>query len=207
MNIYKGQFFQDKYVNNKFFKNKDNGVFLDIGANDGITFSNTYFFEKELDWKGMCIEPLDSAYEQLVLNRSSINIKGCAWTCDTTMKFRQVNGGGEMLSGLVDAYQMEHQKRIELESMNDGYVDIDVNCYDINALLDKHKMYDIDLLSIDTEGSEFNILQCIDFTKFKIKVIIAENNYNDFEVRRLLASKGYIFDSRLDIDDIFVLAT
>jgi FkbM family methyltransferase len=204
--MYKGQFLQDKYVNNKFFNNKENGVFLDIGANDGITFSNTYFFEKELNWKGMCIEPIESVYEQLVLNRSSINIKGCAWNCDTTMKFRQVNGGGEMLSGIVDAYNMQHQQRIELESKETGYVDIDVQCYDINSLLEKYKLFEIDFLSIDTEGSEYNILQCIDFTRFKIKVIIAENNYNDYEVRKLLASNGYVFDSRLDIDDIFVLS-
>ena len=51
--------------NKKIFKNKRDGFFLDIGANDGITLSNSYFFEKELGWKGICFEPLKNAFQKL----------------------------------------------------------------------------------------------------------------------------------------------
>lgn len=50
---YFSQFEQDKFLNEKFFKNKKNGVFIDIGAHNGINLSNTYFFEKKLNWRGI----------------------------------------------------------------------------------------------------------------------------------------------------------
>ena len=50
------QFEQDKFVYENFFINKNKGYFVDIGAHDGVTFSNSKFFE-ELEWDGVCIEP------------------------------------------------------------------------------------------------------------------------------------------------------
>lgn len=75
-NKYYSQCGQDEYLNRKIFKNRKNGLFLDIGANDCISFSNTYFFEKELNWKGICIESLPEVFKELEKNRVSINIRG-----------------------------------------------------------------------------------------------------------------------------------
>ena len=58
------QFNQDNYVFNKFFKNNQNGFFLDIGEHDGVTGNNTKFFE-DLGWSGVCIEPIPSVFEEL----------------------------------------------------------------------------------------------------------------------------------------------
>ena len=54
---YYSQFKQDQFLNEVLFNNKKNGFFIDIGAHDGVTISNTLFFEKQNDWKGICIEP------------------------------------------------------------------------------------------------------------------------------------------------------
>src|SRR5580700_5035187 len=74
---YHGQFRQDKFINDHFFKNRKNGTFIDIGAFDGVSLSNTCFFEKELDWSGICIEPIPEIYEQLKANRNCTCIHGC----------------------------------------------------------------------------------------------------------------------------------
>lgn len=66
------QYKQDEYLYKKFFKKKRNGVFFDIGAHNGIKISNTYFFEKNLGWTGVCVEPRDSAFEELEKNRECI---------------------------------------------------------------------------------------------------------------------------------------
>ena len=54
INTYKSQFGQDRWLNETIFRNKQNGLFVDVGAHDGVTFSNSYFFEKHLlsyqDW-------------------------------------------------------------------------------------------------------------------------------------------------------------
>jgi len=41
---YYSQYGQDKFINNVVFNNKQRGNFIDIGAHDGITFSNSFFF-------------------------------------------------------------------------------------------------------------------------------------------------------------------
>ena len=50
----------------KFYNNKKNGFFVEIGASDGINLSNTYLLEKEYDWKGVCVEPIPYNYEKLI---------------------------------------------------------------------------------------------------------------------------------------------
>ena len=74
MNFY-SQLKQDKYLYDNFFNSKkNNGFFLEIGADDGIRFSNSYFFEKHLNWDGICIEASPTRYKELVNNRNSINV-------------------------------------------------------------------------------------------------------------------------------------
>ena len=71
--MFYGQFKQDEYVYNTFFKNKkEQGFFLEIGASNGIHMSNCYFYEKELNWNGIAIEPRKDAYNELIKNRKCI---------------------------------------------------------------------------------------------------------------------------------------
>jgi hypothetical protein len=69
---FKSQIGQDHYYYEHFYKPGMKGTFLDIGASDGISMSNTHMFEKELGWDGICIEPSRLAFEKLVKNRSCI---------------------------------------------------------------------------------------------------------------------------------------
>lgn len=63
----------------------------------------------------------------------------------------------------------------------------------------------VDFLSIDTDGSEFEILESIDFSKVDVRVICVENNYNDDCIKKLLVSKGFIFKIKLaGQDDVYV---
>jgi len=54
---YYSQHKQDKVINEALLQGKQNSVFVEIGAYDGIKYSNTKFFEYELNWRGICIEP------------------------------------------------------------------------------------------------------------------------------------------------------
>ena len=206
-NFYQSQYGQDRFLNETFFKNRTNGVFLDIGAHDGKTLSNTFFFEKALNWKGLCIEPHPKVFSQLKENRNCLLVEGCAWNEDTTKKFRMIEGYSEMLSGLVDSYHPSHVDRsnAEVSSMNQTVTDIEDRCYDINKLLIDNNLTSIDFMSIDIEGGELEVLKCIDYKEVKINIILAENNYKDQNLRSFLESKGYGFIGELAIDDVFVL--
>lgn len=202
---YFSQYKQDEFLNENFFKNKRNGVFVDIGAYDGINGSNSYFFEKYLDWKGLCIEPIPSVFDKLIKNRNCYCEKVAAWKENDVKKFKIIQGYSEMLSGLIDCYEEEHKKRIdsEIQIFNQESIEIEIQCVDINFLLSKYNLYNIDFLSIDIEGGEIEILKKIDFSKFKVKYISVENNYNNYQIKEILEKANFTFVNRLAIDDIY----
>lgn len=97
---YYSQYGQDQFVHEKFFKDKKDGVFIEIGAYDGKNLSNTFFFEKELGWEGICIEPLPHVYQILKQNRSCTCIQGCIAEKNGSVSFMQVSGV-EMLTSII----------------------------------------------------------------------------------------------------------
>ncbi len=203
---YYGQSGQDQYLHKTFFKDTKNGIFIDIGAHNGIAYSNTKFFE-ELGWSGICIEPIPEVFEELKANRKALCIQGCISDKKGTGQFLKVTGEPEMLSGLLEKYDPRHLARIHREVASSSLAStaeiIPVNCYLLNELLEENNISHVDFLSLDTEGSEASILQSIDFSRFDIDIIIVENNFNDDSIRNLLSSKGYNLVSSVEWDDVF----
>ena len=202
---YFGQYKQDKYVNETFFKGKTDGIFVDIGAHDGITCSNSYFFEKSLGWKGICIEPLPNIFPILQKNRDCICINACIADFNGTGKFLKLSGCAETLSGLVGHYHPKHMGRINaaIETRGGSKKIIESTCYRLDTLLDKYDITHIDYLSMDTEGNELSILKTIDFEKYYIEIIDVENNYNDPEIEKFLKKHGYKRIKHIVIDEIY----
>jgi len=196
---------QDAFVLN-YFKNKRNGIFIDIGANDGVSLSNTYYLEKELGWSGICFEPIPDIFSKLDKNRDCIKIMAGVADKVSTEKFTFVDGPSHMLSGMTKEYNEQHKQRIkkEIQTLGGSIKELDVQCVVLNDILEEHKMYNIDYLSLDTEGNEFKILKNIDFNKFKIKVMTVENNYGDPAQTAYIQSKGYFLMGRLEADEVFV---
>ncbi len=204
---YFGQYKQDKYLN-KIFKNKSNGVFVDIGAHDGITFSNSYFFEKEKNWKGICVEPIPEIFDKLNKHRNCIKINGCISNKVGSEKFLRVRGkfvDTEMLSGLVEDYDNRHLERIdrEIKEYGGSKEEIEVTCYDINNILKKNELNQVDFFTIDTEGNELKILKTIDFDQFDFDVFIVENNYRTNEMNNFMTEKGYKRIKKIGHDEVY----
>lgn len=205
---YYSQIGQDE-IAQQLLNDKANGVFVDIGAYDGIRYSNTAFFEKERGWTGICVEPLPHIFPQLVQNRSCICVNGCIAPRAGREPFLKITNtcpnGPEMLSGLVDQYQKKHAERVVFEvTQNRAHADIiEVECFNFNDLMMTHSMTTIDFLSIDTEGGERRILESIDYSRIDINVITVENPYDDKGIELLLASKGFIHVKKVEWDDIY----
>jgi len=205
--MYYSQYNQDKILNTRIFKNKKNGFFIDIGAHDGITYSNSYFFEKELEWTGICVEPNPSVFKQLQKNRKCTLINKPAWIENKKEVFFTITGHSEMLSGLYDTYHPKHLKRIksEIDDLNQKFEITEVECFDLNEYLIKNSINNIDFISLDTEGSEFKILKNIDFSQISIKVIVIEIPYDQNEVINFLENKNfYLYAYAQNSDLIFV---
>lgn len=207
MNYY-SQCGQDKYVNERIFRGMENGFFIDIGAHDGITFSNSYFFEKYKNWNGICIEPLPEVYKILEKNRNCICIEGAVSTADGYQEFLHVQGKSttEMLSGLLNKYDARDKERIdqEIKQSRANSKVILVKTFTMQSILDLYNVTEIDLCSIDTEGAERAVIQSIDFNKVKIECIVAENNYGEKSVEQYLKLQGFRLVEKLEFDDIFL---
>lgn len=200
------QFKQDQWLFENHFKDKKDGFFLEIGADDGIDKSNTKFYE-ELGWKGMCIEPSDKRFKLLEANRNCICENYAISDSIGEVEFMDISGWGKGLSGIVDKYDNRHKNRIQQElrhPQNKGNETITVKTELLSNLLDKHNITEIDFCTIDTEGGEFDIIKTIDFDKYKINIILVENNYKESNVKDYLTSKGYKHVTTLTIDDVFI---
>ena len=196
------QYNQDIILYNNFFKDVDNGYFVDIGAHDGTTFSNSKFFE-ELGWKGVCVEPNPLVFSTLQSTRKCKCIMKAISDKVGNAQFFQIIEGADMLSGLVDEFnqlgiQNIHANLQDTENEFD-YIEVELDLFD--NIVDQAK---IDFLSIDTEGNELKILQTIDFNKYDIKVITVENNDYDDKFVNFLVPKGFTFVKRLGCDELYI---
>src|ERR1700743_3764427 len=129
--------------------NTPRGIFVDIGAHDGITGSNTFFFEA-LGWAGICFEPIPELFQQLSSNRKCILKQMALSDKIGEAYFKRIKGHSEMLSGLVDEYSPEHLSRIEQEFaehvQEEEIIKVKTSTFNKEVLF-QH----IDILSIDVE--------------------------------------------------------
>lgn len=203
--MYTSQLGQDRFID-EFFDKSENLTFLEIGAHDGITNSNTYFLEKFRNWRGICIEPQIEQFEKLKQNRISTCINVAISDFEGETDFTYVDGYANMLSGLSDDYHKTHMERLKGEVNHyGGFIsNRKVQVKTLQSILDEHKIFDIDFCSIDTEGSEFKIVKSIDFDRTNIKIFIIENNYKETDIKNFLESKGYVLHTNLEWDDVFI---
>ena len=202
--MYKAQEEKDKILNEIYFKNKKGGFFIDIGAHDGKSINCTYFLEKHLEWSGVCVEPLKRRYDELVVNRPrSICLNKAVYSREGFVKFRDITGYNEMLSGIEDSYDPNHEIRI-IHQLGDGTMKtIEVPCITLNSILEDNNIKSVDYLKIDTEGSELDILKSLDFSLADIKCIDIENNYST-NFQGFLEEKGYKLLWKNFIDEVYI---
>jgi FkbM family methyltransferase len=194
---------QDRYVLENFFRGKRGGVFVDIGAYDGETYSNTLFFERSMGWSGLCVEPLPSAFAKLKTLRRAIAERVCVADFEGEAEFVETDAGVDekMLSGLAGTFDPRHVERLKRVAVR--RVSTSVTVTRLSTLLERHSLHHVDYCSIDTEGAELSILSDLDLEKFRISVFTVENNYDDARIPDLMAEKGYVLAAKLEQDYVF----
>lgn len=196
---------QDRFLVEKIFKHKKHGYFLDIGAFDGVCFSNTFFMEKEMGWEGICIEPNPKVYKQLTMNRSCTSLNCCVSDKPATVKFVSISGYGVMLSGILEFFDEKHIERIDQTLKRHGGEKeiIEVPALPLQHIIEQHGIQSIDYCNIDVEGGELQILKSIDFSEVDIKVFTVENNDGTKDVRDFLYKFGYSLIAKIGADEVY----
>lgn len=180
---------QDRWVLDEL-KDKRGGFFVEIGAFDGKTHSNTYLLETEYSWTGILAEPNPILSDGIRSIRSS-PLDTCPVDSATgkSVVMRFVTDEPE-LSAMADrAFNDQHA-----DARRKGSVEITQNTISLNDLLEKyHAPETIDFISMDTEGNEPDILSSFDFDRYAVRLFCIEHNYTEANVKldEIMFRKGY----------------
>jgi FkbM family methyltransferase len=184
----KSQIRQDLFVLSATNFKRD-GFFVEFGATDGISLNNSYLLETEFSWKGILAEPARMWHKDLRANRKAQISTSCVWS-DSGRHIEFIEASIPELSTAEEF--MKSDSHAMSRSISKSYA---VETISLNDLLLQHDVPKIvDYLSIDTEGSELQILSELDFTVWKFRVITVEHNFTEQRplIHDLLVSNGYV---------------
>jgi FkbM family methyltransferase len=170
-----------------YFSNCKPGYFVEFGASDGIDLSNTFLLEKRYGWNGIIAEPAKLWHKNLHDNRSCSISKDCVYSVSgQNLVFSEATSG--KLSTLTRYVNSDEHLREILSEYSVRSVSLE------DLLLQFRAPSFIDFLSIDTEGSEFEIIRNFDFGKYEFGFICIEHNHseNNQKIESLLKQNGYI---------------
>jgi len=167
---YRSRFNEDSIIYKTFFKEAKSGTYIELGAFDGNTESNTRFFGECLGWKGLLIEGNPTKYDMLVRNRPNAHKMCFAPSCNetgSTVTFSTAVFTNAGLKGFAKAYDEKDN------------LQVNVSCGPLTPVLEHVFGNHVNFFSLDVEGAEMLVLNTIDFDKVQIDVLMieVENSY------------------------------
>jgi FkbM family methyltransferase len=198
----KSQILQDLFVLSQLDFKRD-GFFVEFGACDGLSLSNTLLLESEFGWGGILAEPAQVWHESLRTHRRAFISTKCVWAhSGETLTFTEAD-----VAGLSTIASFSEGDRWAEERLNGRQYAVET--ISLNDLLASAGAPDeMDYLSIDTEGSELEILERFDFARYRFSVITCEHNFTPARagIAALLTRHGYVrrHESLSQFDDWYI---
>eukprot|EP00276_Gloeochaete_wittrockiana_P009724 CAMPEP_0184648648 /NCGR_PEP_ID=MMETSP0308-20130426/5814_1 /TAXON_ID=38269 /ORGANISM="Gloeochaete witrockiana, Strain SAG 46.84" /LENGTH=287 /DNA_ID=CAMNT_0027080655 /DNA_START=583 /DNA_END=1443 /DNA_ORIENTATION=- len=202
-----GQWSEDEYVYELLFRNNHpsnrKGLVVEIGALDGVTFSNSLFFQEFLGWDAVLIEPQEQQFKNLVKNRPNaraVHAAVCEQERDLTFwtapDIPAVSGALELMTDRHKAdFFADGKRRIEHR----------VKCLPLHSILGDNITH-IDFLSVDCEGCELEALRSMRWS-IPVSAILVEvdgkNGEKDAQVREALVQHGFTYLQNIYISELW----
>jgi FkbM family methyltransferase len=201
----KSQISQDVFVacELQLWKKRSAEYFVEFGAADGLNHSNTYILEKFFNWNGILAEPARIWHDRLIANRDCHIDKRCLYSeTGKRLQFTETPYGEYSTITKFENVDSHARKR-------SGGINYEVETISLNDLLTESlSPRNISYLSIDTEGSEYEILRELDFKTWSFKIITVEHNFTESRnsIFQLLSNEGYrrILENHTKMDDWYV---
>jgi FkbM family methyltransferase len=184
--------------------NKSDIFFIQIGAGDGLLYDPISYFARNYQWSGILVEPVFYLYEKLISNYNETEklvFENLAISNKTELrKFYYLAESNDTnpewyihLGSFFKNVILGHRNKIL--NIEEKIIETRVQCVSLERLIIKHKVTNLDLICIDTEGYDFEIIKQLDFNKFSPSIIIYEHIHLDhdssFGCERLLKHHGY----------------
>lgn len=169
--------------------NYRNGFYIECGANDGINQSNTWYFEKYLNWRGVLVEPNYNVFEQLKKNRSKKNIFINKALVSSSYKKKKIS---LVSNNLYSKINLSHYSKKNI---------IHAPAITLDKIFQEKKIRkDVDFFSLDVEGYEMHVLNGINFKKYIIRNLLIETN-NFSRICLFLKKNNYRFVKKMGPND------
>ena len=213
--IYYSQCQEDHFLNETIFKNKKNGIYIELGALDGILYSNKKFFEDSLNWTGILIEPHPDKFKSLLINRPNNYLFNNLVSCyKEPLEFRYFVDCHAAVSGVVNTLSQHHfdtyfeSSNIWNQSLPQNKIFIEPKS--LTEIVKKTNITHIDLLSLDVEGHEYEVLKSWDFS-IPIDIVLIETldvqPERDELCREILLKNNYKFITKYKHNEIYAINT
>lgn len=196
----KAQFNEDLYLL-EIFKDRSDGVIVDVGANDGQYGSNSALLES-IGWKSILVEPNTSLCQQILSVRSPYKLfQFAASSKETEMVLYQVDGG--ILAHGLSTLELNSENKQRIEVNHFSYTPTNIRARTLDSMLIEAGLSQIDVISIDVEGHELEVLKGISFEKWRPRVLIIEDNslFRSDDVSTFMRSKSYYRFFRTGVND------
>ncbi|PHX57422.1 FkbM family methyltransferase [Tychonema bourrellyi FEM_GT703] len=202
---YYSQCEQDKVIEQFFLdyppKNK---IFVEVGACDGVHYSNVRRLYETYGWTGLCIEPVKRNFEKLAQSYQNTSVKCIRAAVGLEEGELDINVG---INPDIPEWQSDVSTFLESETLRwqEEYGMLwekeKVSIQRLTTILDKNGIPEIDFISIDTEGFDFDVLKSLDFSRFHPSMIVVEYGKDRQQIISYLAELGYslLFDNGQDL--------
>ncbi|MFO7805813.1 MAG: FkbM family methyltransferase [Paracoccaceae bacterium] len=193
---------QDQIVD-RAMGGKHGGTFVDIGGYDGVSGSNSLYFEKWRGWTGILVEPVETHRKKAETLRACPCLPYAVSDTRGKADFITVTQGYTQMSGLADTYPSDLLKRVRADKRH-AEEEISVETRTIADILDEAQISDPDFISLDIEGGELAALKVFPFAKHRVGAWSIENNAATPEVAELMKANGYKLVEFCGPDEIYV---
>ena len=203
MNKYKAQFGEDRLLDERF-GHKTNGYYVEVGAYNGVDLSNTFYFEG-IGWTGVLIEADPEMAEVCRAARRNSKVVNCAVVAPDSpplVTFEVSEECRGLSSLLLDA---DHRNRIKRFTGRVKIRRVRVPGRTLDSVLQECGSPEIDFMTIDVEGNEWDVLRGFTISRWSPRVLILERNsfFPDRRIINYLHSNGYLFQCTTGVNDWF----
>jgi FkbM family methyltransferase len=181
--INNGQNLEDGVIFNRFFSGSSplahlghgngngrqvGGIYLEMGALDGSTFSNSRLYEYCAGWDGILVEAQPNNVKKLYENRP------CAVIIPEGVCSASTDGSPSTISMSTHEGTAFDLSTREFSENVEG---VDVLCRPLSVMLEEYDVTRINFFSLDVEGSELKVLETFDFEQVRIDVLMVETDF------------------------------